>query len=79
VMPLLLLLCAGVVQRQWVWLLVFSPLWGILFINFGLGPIVSRTDDLVPVACNTAAFLLTALSFRLVPSLQKQLQGPPAE
>ena len=27
----------GIVQRKWVWLLVFSPLWGPLFVNFGLG------------------------------------------
>lgn len=25
----------GIVQRRWVWLLLFSPLWGSLFINFG--------------------------------------------
>ena len=66
-------------KRQWVWLLVFSPLWAILFVNFGLGPVVTRTDDLLPVAANTAAFLATGLSFRLVPLLRKQLQGPPSE
>lgn len=51
---------AGFVQRRWVWLLIFSPLWGSLFINFGLGPIVSRTDDKGPIIANTAAFLATA-------------------
>jgi hypothetical protein len=42
--------------------LLFSPLWGSLFVNFGLGPIVSRTQDLGPVAANTAAFLVAAAS-----------------
>jgi hypothetical protein len=51
---------AGIVQRRWVWLLLFSPLWGSLFVNFGLGPIVSRTEDVAPIAANTAAFLVTA-------------------
>lgn len=32
-------------QRQWVWPLLFSPLWGTLFVSFGLGPIFTRTDD----------------------------------
>jgi hypothetical protein len=48
-----------------VWLLLFSPLWGSLYGSFGLGPIVTRTSDLAPVAVNTAAFLVTAA----VPSL----------
>lgn len=43
-----------------MWLLLFSPLWGSLFINFGLGPIVSRTDDMTPLLANTAAFLAAA-------------------
>ncbi|WIA33950.1 hypothetical protein OEZ86_007045 [Tetradesmus obliquus] len=50
----------GIVKRKWVWLLLFSPLWGSLFINFGLGPIVSRTSDLAPIAGNTFAFLAAA-------------------
>eukprot|EP00878_Enallax_costatus_P019297 GHUV01020356.1.p2 GENE.GHUV01020356.1~~GHUV01020356.1.p2 ORF type:complete len:144 (+),score=32.75 GHUV01020356.1:753-1184(+) len=50
----------GLVQRRWVWLLLFSPLWGSLFINFGLGPIVSRTDDLAPIAGNVLGFLAAA-------------------
>ncbi|PSC68992.1 methanol dehydrogenase [Micractinium conductrix] len=50
----------GFVQRQWVWVLLFAPLWGTLFINFGLGPIVSRTSDLLPVLGNSAAFLASA-------------------
>jgi hypothetical protein len=64
---------AGIVQRRWVWLLLFSPLWGSLFINFGLGPIVSRTSDTLPIAANTAAFLLAALSPAV---LQRLWNGP---
>ena len=48
------------VQRQWVWLLVFSPLWAPLFINIGLGPIVSRTSDIGPILGNCAGFLAAA-------------------
>lgn len=61
--------CAGIVQRRWVWLLLFSPLWGSLFINFGLGPIVSRTSDLLPLAGNTAAFLASAAAPGLLQKL----------
>ncbi|KAI8476668.1 MAG: hypothetical protein J3K34DRAFT_373727 [Monoraphidium minutum] len=50
----------GIVQRRWVWLLIFSPLWAPLFINFGLGPVVSRTSDVAPVAGNFAGFVAGA-------------------
>jgi hypothetical protein len=70
---MLLLSYTGIVQRRWVWLLLFSPLWGSLFINFGLGPIVSRTSDTLPIAANTAAFLLAALSPAV---LQRLWDGP---
>ena len=58
---------AGIVQRQWVWLLLFAPLWGTLFVSFGIGPVVSRTDDPLPVLQNTGAFLAAAAIFRLSP------------
>lgn len=57
---------AGFVQRKWVWLLIFSPLWASLFINFGLGPVVSRTDDKLPVIGNCLGFALGAASPYLV-------------
>lgn len=47
----------GFVQRQWVWPIVFSPLWAPIFVNFSLGPVLQRTADPTPVAINTAAFL----------------------
>lgn len=42
----------------WQWMLIFSPLWGMLFIAFGIGPVVSRTSDWLPLARNVAGFLL---------------------
>lgn len=65
-----------VVSRRWFWPLLFSPLWGSLFVSFGLGPIVSRTDDLQPVLQNAAAFALCALLFRPRPIFAKE---PPDE
>ncbi|GLC37253.1 hypothetical protein PLESTB_001143400 [Pleodorina starrii] len=65
----------GFVQRKWVWLLIFSPLWASLFINFGLGPVVSRTDDKLPVIGNCLGFALGAAS----PYLVQVLRPPPVQ
>lgn len=57
-------------ERQafsWQWALMFSPLWGILFIAFGLGPVVTRTPELLPVVRNVLAFALGALVAFLTP------------
>lgn len=51
----------------WQWALIFSPLWGILFIAFGLGPVVSRTSDWLPILRNVAGFALGALVAYLSP------------
>ncbi|MGL5080651.1 MAG: TPM domain-containing protein [Microcoleaceae cyanobacterium] len=51
----------------WQWALIFSPLWGILFIAFGIGPVISRTTDWVPLTRNIAAFLICALAAYLAP------------
>jgi hypothetical protein len=67
---------AGIVKRKWVWLLLFSPLWGSLFINFGLGPIVSRTSDLAPIAGNTLGFLAAAAAPGLLQRLWDGEQPP---
>jgi hypothetical protein len=53
----------------WQWALVFSPLWGILFIAFGIGPVVSRTSDWLPLVRNIAGFALGALVAFLSPLL----------
>lgn len=52
----------------WQWVLIFSPLWGILFIAFGLGPVVTRTPDLLPVIRNVAGFMIGALVAFLTPA-----------
>jgi hypothetical protein len=58
----------------WQWALIFSPLWGILFIAFGLAPVITRTSELIPVVQNSAGFLIGALVAFLTPVLGK----PPA-
>ncbi len=51
----------------WQWALIFSPLWGILFIAFGIGPVVTRTNDWLPLFRNVAGFLIGALVAYLSP------------
>jgi energy-converting hydrogenase Eha subunit A len=53
----------------WQWALIFSPLWGILFIAFGIGPVISRTSDWLPLLRNVAGFVLGALVAYLTPML----------
>ncbi len=51
----------------WQWMLIFSPLWGMLFISFGIGPVVSRTSEWLPLVRNIAGFLVGALVAYLIP------------
>lgn len=51
----------------WQWALIFSPLWGILFIAFGLGPVITRTTEWLPIVRNIAGFALGALVAYLSP------------
>lgn len=51
----------------WQWALIFSPLWGILFIAFGIGPVVTRTAEWLPLLRNVIAFGLGALVAYLSP------------
>lgn len=51
----------------WQWALIFSPLWGILFIAFGIGPVVTRTTEWLPLFRNFAGFAAGALAAYLVP------------
>jgi TPM domain len=53
----------------WQWALIFSPLWGILFIAFGIAPVITRTADWVPLFRNCAGFLIGVLGAYLAPSL----------
>lgn len=52
---------------SWQWALIFSPLWSILFIAFGIGPVVTRTSDWIPLLRNVAGFALGALVAFLSP------------
>jgi hypothetical protein len=52
----------------WQWVLIFSPLWAILFIAFGIGPVVTRTQEALPLIRNVAGFLIGALAAYLTPS-----------
>lgn len=51
----------------WQWALIFSPLWGILFIAFGIGPVVTRTSEWLPLVRNISGFLIGALVAYLTP------------
>jgi hypothetical protein len=51
---------------EWAWVLLLSPLWLILFGALGLGPIFTRTSDLLPIARNTLGFLGSAVAAYLI-------------
>jgi hypothetical protein len=53
----------------WQWALIFSPLWGILFVSFGIGPVVTRTADWLPLARNFLGFIGGAIVAYLIPVL----------
>ncbi|MBD2311395.1 TPM domain-containing protein [Desertifilum sp. FACHB-1129] len=55
----------------WQWALIFSPLWGILFIAFGVGPVVARTTEWLPLFRNVIGFLLGFLVAYLSPMLNR--------
>jgi hypothetical protein len=52
----------------WQWILIFSPLWSILFVAFGIGPVVTRTSDWIPLVRNIAGFAIGFLVAFLTPS-----------
>lgn len=52
----------------WQWMLIFSPLWGILFLAFGIGPVVTRTSDWLPLVRNISGFAIGALVAFLTPA-----------
>jgi len=53
----------------WQWVLIFSPLWGILFLAFGIGPVVTRTSEALPLVRNILGFVLGLLVAYLTPFL----------
>lgn len=70
---------AGWVQQRWVWTLLFSPLWIILFVSLGIGPVVSRTTDPLPVVGNVVGFLGGAFLFRSLPNFPPKDPDVPSE
>jgi hypothetical protein len=53
----------------WQWALIFSPLWGILFIAFGIAPVITRTSEWVPLLRNCAGFAMGVIVAYLTPIL----------
>ncbi len=67
---------AGIPRREgqvfaWQWVLIMSPLWGILVIAFGIGPVVTRTSDWLPLFRNLIGFALGVLVAYLSPLLNQ--------
>ena len=55
----------------WQWALIFSPLWGMLFIAFGIAPVITRTTDWLPLVRNISAFAIGALVAYFSPMLNR--------
>ena len=60
----------------WKWALIFTPLWGMLFISFGLGPVLTRTNEWVPIVRNVAGFVGGAVIAYLIPSPKRATPSP---
>ena len=60
----------------WQWGLIMSPLWGILFLAFGIGPVVTRTPEFLPLLRNIIGFLLGAVVAFLSPTF---IQNPTSD
>ncbi len=60
----------------WQWALIMAPLWGILFLAFGIGPVVTRTSEWLPLFRNVMGFMLGALVAYLSPFFN---QSSPSE
>ena len=61
------------------WLLLLSPLWVMLFGIFGIAPVVTRTNDILPLMRNILGFIGSAIGAYLIaekkfkePDLKKQ-------
>ncbi len=55
----------------WQWVLIMSPLWGILVLAFGIGPVVTRTSEWLPLFRNLMGFSLGVLVAYLSPILNR--------
>jgi hypothetical protein len=52
---------------NWRWAAIISPLWLLLFGGFGLGPVLSRTTEWLPIVRNVMGFLGGALLIYVLP------------
>ncbi len=59
----------------WKWALVLTPLWGMLFFAFGIGPVVSRTSDILPIVRNLAGFVGGSIIAYLIPTPSKSVKS----
>ena len=50
----------------WSWVLLLSPLWVILFGVFGIGPVVTRTADWLPLSRNILGFIGSSVAAYLL-------------
>tara|TARA_Y100001968_G_scaffold204429_1_gene187719 strand:- start:9 stop:812 length:804 start_codon:yes stop_codon:yes gene_type:complete len=48
------------------WLLLLSPLWIMLFGIFGIAPVITRTNDVLPLMRNILGFIGTAIGAYLI-------------
>ncbi|MGL5034073.1 MAG: TPM domain-containing protein [Microcystaceae cyanobacterium] len=67
---------AGIPRKEgqifaWQWVLLLSPLWGILVISFGIGPVVTRTSDWLPLLRNIMGFAIGVLVAYLSPLINQ--------
>ena len=50
----------------WAWVLLLSPLWGILFGVFGIAPVITRTADWLPLSRNILGFIGSSVAAYLL-------------
>lgn len=60
---------------NWKGFLISSPMWFILFVAFGLGPVLTRTSDWLLVLKNCGGFLAGGLVGLLIPTPKREKPG----
>ncbi len=59
------------------WALILTPLWGMLFVAFGIAPVITRTADWLPITRNVAGFIGGAIIAYLIPITQRTASKTP--
>jgi TPM domain len=59
------------------WALILTPLWGMLFVAFGIAPVIMRTTDWLPITRNVAGFIGGAIIAYLIPITRKSTPKAP--